>query len=529
MIPAAAVAVVGVAVVVPLGAVLLRAVRVDGGWSGEPLGRMLGSARTWRLVAVTFAQAAMSTLLTLAVGLPVAWVLARLRFPGAAALRTVAMVPFVLPSVVVGAAFASLLGPRGIVDLRGTWWAVLVAHMCFNLAVAIRVVEPAIRSVPASLVEAARLSGASRAEAARRVVWPLVAPSVRTASTIVFLFCATSFGVVVVLGGGQVTTLEVELWLRATRQFDLSGAAVLAGLQAVMVLTVLLLSAPGNVTLAGRTAGVRPPRRCRDLRDRAAVAGAASLVVLLAVVPVAALFERSLAVPEGHGLAHWRELGSATAGTGLAVDPLSTVWASLRAAGLACTLAVILGLPAAAAVARRPRGLASRTLLLPLAVSATSVGLGLLLVAGRPPLDLRRSAALVVFAQTMVALPLLVRTVAPALARVPPSVRDAARLSGAGPWRRWWRVELPMARPAVVAGVGLAFVAALGEFGATVFVARTNAPTMPVAIERLLSRPGASGFGQAMALSCLLVVVCGTVLWAIDRPGRDMDHVRRFR
>jgi thiamine transport system permease protein len=550
VIPALAVAVVGVAVVVPLVAVLLRAVRVDGGWSTEALGRMLGSARTWRLVVVTFAQAASSTLLTLAVGLPVAWVLARIRFPGAAALRTVAMVPFVLPSVVVGAAFASLLGPRGLVDLRGTWWAVLAAHMCFNLAVAIRVVEPAVRAVPASLVEAARSSGATRSGAARRVVWPLVGPSVRTAATIVFLFCLTSFGVVVVLGGGPVTTLEVELWMRATRQFDLSGAAVLAGLQAVMVLCVLLVSTPGNIALAGRSGGGRPRRRCGNRWDRLAVGGAVVLVVLLAVVPIAALFERSLAVPGGHGLAHWRNLGSAAAGTGLAVDPLSTVWASLRAAGMACALAVVLGLPAAAAVARRPHGIASRTLLLPLAVSATSVGLGLLLVAGRPPVDLRRSAALIVIAQTMVALPLLVRTVAPALAGVPPSVRDAARLSGAGPWRRWWRVELPMVRPAVVAGVGLAFVAAMGEFGATVFVARTAAPTMPVAIERLLSRPGAAGLGQAMALSCLLVGVCGAVLWAIDRPapraagseaasrppplpegdrGRDMVHVRRSR
>jgi thiamine transport system permease protein len=526
VIPAAAVLVVALAVVVPLAVVLLHAVRVDGEWSTEAVSRVLGSARTWRLLAVTVAQAAVSALLTLAVGLPVAWVLARFRFPGAAAVRTVAMVPFVLPSVVVGAAFASILGPRGVIDLRGTWWAVLAAHMCFNLAVVVRIVEPALRSVPASLVEVARLAGVGHLGVARRVVWPLVSPAVWAATTIVGLFCLTSFGVVVVLGGGSVTTIEVELWVRATRQFDLGGAAVLAGLQAVLVLAVLLISAPGGAASAGRAQGPRARRRCRGTGDRLAVGAAVVLVVVVAVVPIAALFERSLAVPGGHGLAHWSELGSAAEGTGLAVDPLATVWASLRAAASACLLAVVLGLPAAAAVARRPNGLAARTLLLPLAISATSVGLGLVLVAGRPPLDLRRSAVLIVVAQTLVALPLLVRTVAPALRRLPASVLDAARLSGATRWRRWWRIELPMVRPAVLAGVGLAFVAALGEFGATVFVARTTAPTMPVAIERLLSRPGAAGFGQAMALSCLLVVVCGLVLWAIDRsaePGSSVE------
>lgn len=519
MIPGSAVALVGLAVVAPLAVVLIHAVRADGSWSAEALARMLGSSRTWRIVGLTIGQSLASTALTLAVGLPVAWVLATYRFRGAAAVRTAALVPFVLPSVVVGAAFASLLGPRGLVDLRGTWWAVLAAHMCFNLAVVVRIVEPAIRSVPASLMDAARVGGATEPAALRRVAWPLVAPSVWSSAVIVALFCLTSFGVIVVLGGGPVTTIEVELWTRATRQFDLSGAAVLAGLQAVVVVAVLLISAPGGAARGARGDVAPPLRRCRSMRDRLAVGGAVSAVLVVSVVPLAALAERSLAIPAGHGLAHWRNLGSAAAGTGLAVDPLDAILASLRAAGSACVLAILFGLPAAAAVARRPNGMAARTLLLPLAVSATTVGLGLLLLAGRPPLDLRRSPVLIVGAQTLVALPLVVRTVAPALRALPRGVLDAARLAGAGPARRWWRVELPMVRGAVAAGAGLAFVAALGEFGATVFVSRTTAPTLPVAVQRLLSRPGVAGFGQAMALSCVLVLVCGTVLWLIDRRG----------
>ena len=514
-----AVAVVAAAVAVPTLAVLARAVRPDGIWGLDAFGRILGSSRTWRLLAVTVGQAAVSTLLTAAVGLPLAWVLSLYRFPGRGVLRTVAMVPFVLPSVVLGAAIASVLGPVGVVDLRGTWWPVFAAHVCFNVAVFVRIVGAALDGIDPSLEDTARTLGATPAGAAWRVLLPAVRSSVWAAAVIVFLFCLTSFGVIVILGGGAVSTIEVEIWVRATRQFDLSGAAVLAAIQVLAVVAVLGVHA----RIVRR--GVRPDRRGRRWSRRPErpgewlqVLAAAVAVGVVAVVPLIALFERSLRLPGGgHGLDHWRHLGGAAAGTDLGVSPLDAVAVSTLSALLATAFAVLVGVPAARVVARRPGGLSDRIMLLPLGVSATTIGLGLLLALGRPPVDLRRSWWLVPAAQALVAVPLLVRAVAAALADLPPSVTDVAATLGAGPRRRWWGVELPMVRGAVVAGAGLAFVASLGEFGATVFLARADRPTVPVAIERLMSRPGPAGFGQAMALSCVLVVMCGAVLFAVDR------------
>jgi len=512
--------VVAASVAVPTLAVLVRAVRPDGIWGLDAFARILGSPRTWRLLAVTVGQAAASTLLTAAVGLPLAWVLSRYRFLGRGVLRTVAMVPFVLPSVVLGAAIASVLGPAGVVDLRGTWWPVFAAHVCFNVAVFVRIVGAALDGIDPSLEDTARTLGATPAGAAWRVLLPAVRSSVWAAAMIVFLFCLTSFGVIVILGGGgAVSTIEVEIWVRATRQFDLSGAAVLAAVQVLAVVAVLGVHA----RIARR--GVRPDRQGRRWSRRPEQPGewlqvlaAAVVVGLVAVVPLGALFERSLRLPGGgHGLDHWRHLGEAAAGTDLGVSPLDAVAVSTLSALLATAFAVLVGVPAARVVARRPGGLSDRIMLLPLGVSATTIGLGLLLAFGRPPVDLRRSWWLVPAAQALVAVPLLVRAVAAALAELPPSVTDVAATLGAGPRRRWWGVELPMVRGAVVAGAGLAFVASLGEFGATVFLARADRPTVPVAIERLMSRPGPAGFGQAMALSCVLVVMCGAVLFAVDR------------
>jgi thiamine transport system permease protein len=523
------VAVVAVLIAVPVVAVLWRTVRPDGSVDLEAFGRILSSPRTWRLLAVTVLQAAASCALTLMVGLPVTWVLARFSFRGRTFLRTVATVPFVLPTVVIGAAFASLLGPRGLVEVRGTWWAILAAHLCFNLAVVLRTVGAALGAVDPDLEPAARLLGASPLGAARRVVLPVVAPAVIAAGIIVFLFCLTSFGVIVILGGGEVTTVEVEIWTRATRQFDLSGAGVLCLLQLFAVVATLAVHARVSRRRVGRGASGglvrRPPR---GAGQRLAVVGASAAVVVVSLVPLLALVERSLRVGRTWSLANWRGLGSAAEGTGLQVSPWDAVVISVLTSSVATMLAMALALPAVRVVARRPGGASDRILLLPLGVSSTTIGLGLLLAVGRPPLDLRGSWWLVPLGQALVALPLVVRVVLPALRSIPASVLDGAALLGVGPSARWWRVELPLVRRSIAAGAGLALVACLGEFGATVFLARSARPTVPVAIERLMSRPGGAGFGQAMALSCVLVVLCGAVIALVDRWLAGDDNELSF-
>jgi thiamine transport system permease protein len=525
-----AVAVVAVAVAVPVLAVLWRTLRPEDAWTLDAFGRILSSARTWRLIAVTVGQALASCAVTMAVGVPVAWVLSRYRFPGRAAVRLAATVPFVLPSVVVGAAFASLLGPRGLVDLRATWWPILAAHLCFNLAVVVRTVGAGLAAVPGDLESAGRLLGATQLGVLRRLVLPSVAPALGAAAVIVFLFCLTSFGVIVILGGGRVSTVEVEIWTRATRQFDLPGAGVLAVLQLTAVVAALAVHARFS-RRAARAARVEVTARLRrptSPGERAAVLGAGAAVAVVSVVPVLALVERSLRVGDRLGLDHWRNLGSATAGTGLAVAPLRAVLTSVLAAGVATVVSVLVAVPAARAVRSRTGGWGDRVLLLPLGVSATTIGLGLLLAVGRPPVDLRRSWWIVPLAQSLVAVPLVVRSVLPSLRSLPGSMLDSAATLGASSGARWWRVELPLVRRAAVAGAGLALVACLGEFGATVFVARAERPTVPVAISRLMSRPGGAGFGQAMALSCVLVVLCAAVLLVVDRVGGGDDTAARF-
>ena len=180
-----------------------------------------------------------------------------------------------------------------------------------------------------------------------------------------------------------------------------------------------------------------------------------------------------------------------------------------------------LGLPAAWALAYRPASLASRLfdplLLLPLGTSAVTLGLGFIVALNRPPLDLRASPLLVPLAHTLVALPFVVRSLTPALRSIRPRLRQAASVLGASPARVIARVDLPLVGRAVLVAAAFAFTISLGEFGATALIARPEYPTVPLMIYRFLSLPGALNYGQGLALSTILMLVCAAGMLGIER------------
>ncbi|MGV3760733.1 MAG: ABC transporter permease, partial [Actinomycetota bacterium] len=258
--------------------------------------------------------------------------------------------------------------------------------------------------------------------------------------------------------------------------------------------------------------------------QRAWVGANLAVLALLLATPLAVLVERSFRTPTGHSLTAWRALADRSAGSGLFVPAAEAVANSLRYAAAATAIAVSLGTLAAVALTRpggRLARLVDAALLLPLGTSAVTVGFGLL-IALDEPVDLRASPWLVPIAQAVVALPFVVRTMTPVLRSIDPRLREAASVLGAGPARAWREVDLPLVRRAVLVAAGFAFAISLGEFGATTVIARADTPTVPVAIDRLLARPGALNAGQAFALSVVLMVVTAAAVLAVDRArGRD--------
>ncbi|MBX3286829.1 MAG: iron ABC transporter permease [Actinobacteria bacterium] len=481
---------------------------------------------TGQLLWFTFWQAAASTVLTLAVGLPAAWAVARVDLPGRRLVRALVVVPFVLPTLVVGAALQAVFDAVGVgreatgLRLQGTVWAILLAHLVLNVAVVVRVVGGYWALLDPRTEEAARVLGAPRWRVWREVLAPRLAPALWSAAGIVFLFCFTSFGVILTVGGPGHPTVETEIWRAATQRTDLATAAALALVQllavAALVLVVSVLEARAAVGLPARRPS--PPRRPRRARGWLPVAAALASALALVAVPLAVLVERSLWMGDGHGLGNYRALG-AHGGSGLFVAPWEAVANSLRAAGLAMALAVVVGGVAAVVVVaagRRGRAL-DLAVMVPLGTSAVTLGFGILIALDSPPLDLRTAPVIVPIAQALVGIPFVVRSLVPALRAVDPRQREAAAVLGATPTRARLEVDVALAARPLLVGAAFAFAIALGEFGATSFLARPDAPTVPVAMYRLLGQPGAALRGQAMALGTILALLTAVSVLGIER------------
>ncbi|WP_367131047.1 ABC transporter permease [Streptomyces sp. STD57] len=524
----------GVFFAYPVAAIVSRGLKDGGQWQFARVGEVLTDPAIGHVLWFTTWQAAASTALTLAVALPGAYAFARFDFPGKRMLRAVVTVPFVLPTVVVGSAFLALLGRGGLLDewwgvrLDTTVWAILLAHVFFNYAVVVRTVGGLWAQLDPRQEEAARVLGAGRFTAWWRVTLPALAPAVAAAALMVFLFTFTSFGVVQILGGPHYATLEVEIYQQTAQMLDLPTAAVLTLLQFVAVAALLAVHA---WTVRRREATLRlvdpsrTARRPRGAGQWAFLASVLAVVAVLILAPLVVLVLRSFDGPDGYGLAFYRALASADGNAGtFVVAPLEAIGNSL-AYGLAATaIAVVVGGLAAAALTRREgclvRGF-DALLMLPLGTSAVTVGFGFLISLDEPPLDLRASWILVPLAQALVGVPFVVRTVLPVLRAVDARLREAAAVLGASPLRAWREVDLPLVGRALGVAAGFAFAVSLGEFGATVFIARPDSPTLPVAVARLLGRPGELTYGQAMALSTILMLVCAAALLVLERIRTD--------
>lgn len=518
----------------PVAAIVGRGLKTDTGWQFGRIGEVLARPDIVGVLWFTTWQALASTALTLLIALPGAYVFARFAFPGKQLLRAVVTVPFVLPTVVVGTAFLALVGRGGLSDelwgvrLDTTVWAILLAHVFFNYAVVVRTVGGLWAQLDPRQEEAARVLGAGRFTAWRRVTLPALAPAVAAAALMVFLFTFTSFGVVQILGGPAYSTLEVEVYRQTAQLLDLPTAAVLTLVQFAAVGLILAVHArtvrrrEGALRLVDPAQTARPPR---GRAQRGLLAGVLLSVALLIVLPLGVLVERSFDAPGGYGLGFYRALQDAGAGGGtFLVPPIEAIGNSLRYALAATAIALAVGGLAAAALTRRAGRLVrgfDALLMLPLGVSAVTVGFGFLITLDRPPLDLRTSWILVPLAQALVGVPFVVRTMLPVLRAVDGRLREAAAVLGASPWRAWREVDLPLVRRALLIAAGFAFAVSLGEFGATVFIARPDEPTLPVAVARLLGRAGELNYGQAMALSTILMLVCAVSLLLLERLRPD--------
>ncbi len=501
------------------------------------------------LFGFTAYQAALSTVASVALGLPGAYVLSRFEFRGRRTLRSLTIVPFVLPSIMVAVGFVAMFGRTGLlndvlglaglgpVEVLFSLEAIVLAHAFYNAPLVTRLVTTAWESVDRRQVETARAMGASPFQAFRTVVAPALLPALLTASLLTFLFTFMSFPIVLKLGGLDLATVEVWIYARV-QALDLTEAATLATIETVLSLVVTYgylryearqrttssagQSLPRKALLCGRQTLASPVRL--------ALVGYGLVVAVVFVGPLVSLLVESVTTPDGTLTTAYYEFllaqqGSAAVGT---TKPLPAIANSLIFGAGTLLLAVPMGVVVAVVATRGGRGsrLGEALLTAPLAVSGIVVGIGLLqtMVFGTVLFGYRLTAAgplAIVFAHAAAAYPFVTRTVAPALGGLDTQLRETARSLGANRFRALVEIELPLVGAAVLAGAAFAFAISVGEFDSTVLLAEgVHSYTMPVALERYVgNRSLGPNLGPATAMGTVLLTVTGLSFVAIDRLG----------
>ncbi len=503
----------------------------------------------FHVLVFTLYQAILSTILTLVIGLPGAYLFARFNFQGKNVLRALTAVPFMLPTVVVAAGFNALLGPRGWVNLSlmrtlglssppvqfiGTLGAILLAHVFYNTTIIIRIAGNALARLDPRLDQAARSLGADTRHLWWNVRMPLLLPSLLAATLLVFLFDFTSFGVILLLGGPTFATLEVQIYIQALQMLNLPLSALLAFIQLLCTLAFAILYTgvlSSTVVQTAPHASEGNLHKPKTLHEKLFVSLMIVLLFSFFILPMLALPLRSVSrldadrgqrgpIQTGLTNAYYSELFINRQGSIFYVPPFQAAVNSLGYAAATVVLSILLGFPAASALAKPTRleRVLDPILIIPLGSSAVTLGLGFILAFGR----WLTYPWLVPLAHTLVALPFVIRTLQPAIASIPDRLRQAAASLGASPFRVWQTVDWPVLKRATLTAGIFAFTISLGEFGATAVISRPDYPTIPIAIYRFLSQPGGSNYGQAMAMATILMVLTTVGILLIEKlrlPG----------
>nr|WP_315463528.1 iron ABC transporter permease [uncultured Rhodoferax sp.] len=474
-------------------------------WQDEYLrGRLL-----WSL-----AQAAITCVATLVLGLPMAWVLARWEFPGRTLMLRGLMLPFVVPTLVAAMGVLALAGPNGWLtrwggpDLQGTPWLLLYGNLFFNLCVVVRAGVDALCRVSAARVAAARSLGATPWRAFWRVEWPAIAPWLASALCLVFLYCFSGFGLALVLGGQAYATAEVEIYTLVAHELQLGQAGVLS----LWTLALTALVAWGYAFIERRwatpaRADAVPRRRPQGGSAWAAVGLVALIWVLICALPLVSIAYGAM----NSGAMAWAVM----------TDEDTRLALSNTAQFTALSLALATGLGLAHALAAQ-RVLWLRTLVfLPFMVSPVMVAFGLLLLYPQ----WSGSFGVLVAAYALLAYPFVAKSLAARLDSLPAHYLEAARSLGASPWRCFWRVTLPLLAPALRRGMAFAAATAVGEFAVSLFLSRPEWLTLTTLIYQHLGKPGAEHLAAAQLLACVLMALALLAFVLIEWPT-DEDEAR---
>lgn len=520
---------------------------------GFTFSRVLGvftDPYTQRIMLFTLLQATLSTLASLLVALPGAYLIATYSFRGKRLILALSAIPFVIPSILVVLGFVIFFGNNGFLNrilmtlfhleepplsILYSFPAIILAHTFYNFPIIMSLVSSYWEHMDGNCETASYTLGATKAKTFFLITLPRLLPAIISAASLVFLFCFNSFAIILVLGGGpQYTTMEVEIY-RQARMLGQSGSAAALSLFSIVVTSLLLLWYNRTQKNLAQSETYRSSNRLTEKRPTTIAGKLLALVYTVAsflfiLGPIASVVARSFMASssrssaESFSLRWYRQLLSLERATGHMNSALQALSNSLIIALLVAFCTVPLALTLSLAIRKKEKSGSALELfgMLPMTVSSVIIGLGYYLISSRIRGGVLTSYSLVVLAHMVIAIPFVLRTILPEYRKIPNSYIHSSLTLGAGPLRTFLHIELPLLRGAMFTGGIFAFALSMGEFNATLTLANSSIVTLPIIMYRLI---GSYNFQGACALGTILIAVC-TVVFIVSELSKGGTHDR---
>lgn len=495
--------------------------------TADIVGTVPNEISVWPVLWFTVWQALVSTVICLLLGIPGAYVLYRKTFKGAAIIKSIITIPFMLPSLVVAIAVTEVSGLIGGID---PVVAIIFANVFANYAVVVRNIGSQWQTLSKSTDEASEVSGAGRLRNAMQISLPQLRSSIRSSSAIIMLYCASSYGIVLSLGGGQVNTLETAVSVSVLERLDFAHGAMLALLQIAFCLLAFTVSRWGGTNPLSFTPTFSKSKRI-DRRDSPAVVFTFVVVTTLVVLPMMLVLGKSFASSNGDfTLENFALLDTRGARDLLNITFLEASANSLRNLIIATIVSLFMGFLVSFLLAEQSRkqhrkktdfvGITlDAAFLLPIGVSSVVIGVGYLITLTGDLAWLRNSWLLVPLVQSVFAIPLVVRILYPSLVAVKADAREQAMTDGASTAQVFWHVDLALVKPVLRTAIAFSALVSLGEFGVASLLSFGDQATIPVLMYQLISRPGEHNYGMALAAASILTLLTAVIVLLFSGEG----------
>lgn len=523
---------------IPLLFTLSSAFITEEGVSFQAIVSVFTDAYTLRIMRFTLLQATISTLASLIIALPGAYLLSTYSFRTKRLILALSAVPFVIPSILVVLGFVIFFGNNGFLNrvimslfsldeppikILYSFTAIILANTFYNFPIIMNLVATYSEQMDRRLEAASYTLGSSRLRTFFTITLPRLLPSIISSASLVFLFCFNSFAIILVLGGGpRYTTMEVEIYRQARMVGSTTTAASLS-LFSIAITSLLLVAYNASQKRLSRQEVYdrgypTPPRKLTALpRIFALLYTLFSLLFVLG--PIVSVIVRSFLTPAtdiaGPTLTvRWyRQLLSLEYASSHMGSALPALLSSLAIGVAVALLALIFGTLLAAAIKRKTRMSGALELfgMLSMTVSSVIIGLGYFLISSRLRGGPQMSYTLIVCAHLIIALPFVLRAILPEYRKIPHTYSDSALTLGATPRRTFLSIELPLLKGAMASGAIFAFALSMGEFNATLTLSSGSVATLPVIMYRLI---GSYNFQGACALGTILIGVSALVFIA---------------